>query len=479
MLGGFTQNFKPLKLLSDKQVEIIKRGTLDILEKTGVRIEHEGAQRVFAENGCKVDFDKKRVKIPGRVVENCLSKCPDSFIIRARDPGNNISIGGNVLYFENSIGMKAVSLDTWSPHIATMPEQIEGVKVLDSLENMHVMNVYASYSEIEGVSPYMAALEDLASRITNSTKCQAAGCFKQNEIFAIRMGKVVDIDLIGTVNAISPLTYGNEAAEAIFRFAGAGFPINFGSGAVMGITGPATIAGATVTNNAELLAGIVLAQLINPGTRILVSDSVYPMDIRRGYPAFGAVEAAMHNMVFNQIWHSYKIPTSSWISGITSSKKIDFQCAYERAMTGLLCALSGSNIISLHGAIYGEMTWNPVQAVLDDDIAGWIGRFIEGVEVTDETLAIDLIQKVGPFPGKYLASKHTRKWLEKEQLIPDCADRDSYPEWLEKGKRDSIILAKEKLKKILAGHKIVVLSQEKKMAIDEIIKEARVYYSRE
>jgi len=476
MLKGFARNFKPLEILTDEQVESIHRGTLDVLEVTGVRVEHEGALKVFADHGCQVDFNEKRVRIPGWLVEDCLRKCPNSFVVKARDPKNDVRIGGNALYFENSIGMRIVDLDTWEPRPATMSEQREGVKVLDALDNLHLVNAYTPYSEIEGISPHMTVLESLATRIRNSAKCQAASHFNDSEVFAIKMAKAVGIDLLGTVTASSPLTYYEDAAQAILRFVEAGFPISIGSGAVMGGSGPATIAGATITNNAELIAGIVLTQLIRPRTGVLVSDSVYPMDMRRGNPTFGAVGAALHNVVFNQIWRSYGIPTCSWIAGITSSKKIDFQCAYEKAMTALLCALSGSNLISLHGAVYGELTWHPVQAVLDDDIAGWIGRCIQGIEVTDETLAIDLIEQVGPIPGHYLNKEHTRKWWKGEQFMPVCADRRPYPEWIEKGKKDALTLARERVKAILTTHEVTPLPRDQSKVIDEVLKEARRYY---
>ncbi len=113
---------------------------------------------------------------------------------------------------------------------------------------------------------------------------------------------------------------------------------------------------------------------------------------------------------------------------------------------------------------------------MDDDIAGWIGRFIEGVEVTDETLAIDLIEEVGPIPGHYLNREHTRKLWKKEQYIPKVADRTSYPEWIEKGKQDALELAKNKVKEILDTHVPTPLPKDQDKEIDKILEEARKYY---
>lgn len=476
MLKGFTRRFRSLEIATNGEVEAIRRGTLEVLQEAGVRISHQRALEVFAERGCQVDFDESRVRIPGWLVEDCLRKCPGSFVIRARDPENNIRVGGNVVHFENAIGLKTVDLKEWTPRSATKAEEQQGVAVLDELSHVHVLTALTPYSDVEGSAPCMTNVESLASRIRNSDKCQAAGHFYKCEVFAIKMAKAVGTDLLGTVTASPPLAYREDAVEAIFRFAHAGFPIVISSGAVMGSTGPTTIAGATVSINAELAAGICLTQLLKPGTPVVVSDSVYPMDMRRGNPVFGALGAVLHNALFNQVWHSYGIPTCSWMPGITSSKKIDFQCAQERAMGTLMCALSGSNLLSLHGGIYGELTWHPVQAVLDEDIAGWVGRTLEGVEVTDETLAIDLIKEVGFIPGQYLTQAHTRKWWRKEQFVPACADRTSYAEWIDGGKKDALALGKERVRQIVGDHHVTPLSRAQNQAIDEIIAEAEAYY---
>ena len=220
----------------------------------------------------------------------------------------------------------------------------------------------------------------------------------------------------------------------------------------------------------------MLAQLIKPGTSVIAGDFSFPMDMRFGHPAFGAVGAALHKAAHTQIWRWYEVPTATAQDGYSSSKKIDFQNGYERAMSTLLSALAGGHLSSLHGCVYGELTYNPILSILDDDIAGWVGRFIEGVEVTDETLAIDLIEQVGPIPGQYLNTAHTRKWWQQEQFIPKSADREPYPEWIKKGKKDAIALAKERMVQILANHEPEPLTPEQDKAIDEILEEARSCY---
>ena len=124
----------------------------------------------------------------------------------------------------------------------------------------------------------------------------------------------------------------------------------------------------------------------------------------------------------------------------------------------------------------GELSGHPVQAVLDNDIAGMIGRFIEGEKVDDETLAADLIRRVGPIPGHFLGTTHTRTWWKKEQFMPKVADRLTYPEWMEKGKKSAVDYAKERMEEILATHKPDPLTPQQEDDISRILKECWDYY---
>jgi len=383
-------------------------------------------------------------------------------------------VGGNALYLVQDVGMRAVDLETWESRSATLKEHGDFVRALDALDTVHGFQAYEFYMEMEGVPPSMVMLEGLASGIRNTTKMQCMGYGGDSEKFAIKMAKTVGIDLLGALFPSPPLTLFTDSCEGAFSFAEADFPVIIVSGAVMGATAPVTFAGATITQNAEAMAGIVLLQLIKPGAKAIVMDGTHPMNMRNGNMDFGAMGISLHYVMFNQIWRSYGIPTGA-ASTFSSSKKIDFQNAYERAMQVLTGAISGNNLTFFQGAMYGELTCHPVQAVLDNDIAGWVGHFLEGVEVNDETLALDLINQVGPIPGNYLTTAHTRKWY-KEHFVPKVADRESYPEWIKKGKKDALTLAKERLEEILATHKPKPLTPEQDKAIAEILEEARSFY---
>ena len=350
---------------------------------------------------------------------------------------------------------------------------------MDALENLHFLTTYSPYFRFEGVPQVMSMLESCAAKFRNTSKVQWEGYSQDCEKFTIEMAKAIGSDLIVSCYPASPLTVNGDTVEAAFRAIEAGLPIGIGSGPVMGGTAPATIAGAIISNNAELIGGVILAQLIKSGAKIIVGDFTFVQNMTSGAPDFGQIGESLHKTIFSQIWRKYEIPTTTGASpGFSSSKRIDFQCGYERAILSLTSALSSFNIIGLHGGVHGELSWSPLQAILDDDIAGMIGRYLEGVCVNYESLALDLINEVGPIPGHYLNKQHTRKLWKKEQFIPKVADRLTYAEWLHSGKKGCFDNAKERMVEILNTHTPKPLSNSQEDEIERILREARLFYKK-
>lgn len=475
-MNGFIRNFKPLEILTEEQIEAIHRGTLDVLERTGLRIEHKRALKLLEKNGCKVDYNNNRVRFPPGLVEESLRKCPSSFRIKARNPKNDLIAGGNILIITTFPGMQTVDLDTWEPRPATKQEYYDGVTILDALENLHYMSNYTPYFGYEGIPPVMCIPEGFAARARNSTKVLKTATSDDSEIFTMNIAKTVGSDAIVVISPAPPLTYYTNIIEAIYRGVEADFPLHITNGDVTGGTAPATIAGSSLTSNAELIGGIVIAQLIKPGAKILVTNFVFPQNMRSGSLAFGAIESALSGAVFCQYFRRLGVPAQISSVGPISSKRIDIQCGYEKAMLGILAAVCGANVIYFVGGIFGELTFHPVQAIIDNDIAGMIGRFLQGVQVNEETLALDLINEVGPIPGMYLDKAHTRTWWKKEQFMPKVADRLSLPEWMESGKKSALDYAKERMEEILATHKPEPLTAKQEEDVERILEEARQYY---
>lgn len=475
MKKGFIRNIKPLEILTEEQIQAIHSNTLKVLESTGIRFESPRILEFFKKNDCNVDFEKNIVKFPPYIVEDSIRKCPSSFTMKARNPKNTLVIGGNRHYFSDMPGNWTIDLDTWKARPATKQENKEAVIVLDALENFDIFCAYTPYFEVDGIPPEMSIPESYAAKIRNSTKVSWEGSQKECEIFIIEMAKATGQDVMGVGLPSAPLTYYEDACDSLTRYIKADFPVNIACGVMMGGTSPASIAGSLVSFNAEVMGGIILAQLTRPGAKMVVEDSVLPMDMKTGHPVFGDITTALHITAFAQLYRKYEIPTFA-DSGWTNSKKIDFQDGYERAMTALLVALSGVNVNNLYGGIYGELEYHPVQSVLDDDIAGMIGRYIEGIDVNHDTLASDLIEITGPIPGSFLATAHTRNYFRKERFFPKSADTMTYPEWIKLDKKDCIVLAQERIKQIIENHISEPLPDDQEKEIEKILASARKRY---
>lgn len=476
MLKGFTRKFKALEILTEEEVHAIHKAVLDVLRETGVRFESERALKDLDKNGCQVDYEEKRVRFPEYLVEEAIRRTPSSHRVKARDPKNDLIFGGDTVYFRNFPGMQTVDLDTWEPRDATRQEYCDMVTVLDALPNVHAISPYPYYG-YEGVPPVMRIPEGVAIKIRNSTKVQMTGNASDCDQFNIKMVKATGGEAVLMAAGSAPLTWYDDQIRATYRAMEAGFPMYILQGTILGATGPATVVGSVVINLAETLSLVVLLQLQKPGMRVHIASDTYPQNMRSGAPGFGRIGCALVKAVENQMARSYGIPRRDSAGGPVSSKKPDFQTGYEKALNTLVSALTGSNLILMHGSLYGELTAHPLQAILDDDIAGMVGRFIEGVTVSDETIALDLIEQVGPIPGQYLNTAHTREWWKKEQFVPRAADSLTYPEWMKTGKKDCIDYAKERMAEILATHKVSLpLTPSQEEEIGRILNEAREYY---
>lgn len=473
---GFVRNFEPLKILTAEQIEYIHRGTIQVLEETGVRILHERALKLLENNGCQVDYDQERVRIPPGLIQECLSKCPSGFMIRAREPKNNVVIGGNVAYFKNSCGMQTIDLDSGEPRVPTEKDNSDAITVLDYLENLHMLGPYTAYFGVEGVSPVMAIPESCAAKIRYSTKVQIEGYGNDSEIFQIQMLKAVGAEYMQQITGSAPLTWYRDGVEALFRAVEAGFPITIIPGQVLGGTSPATLAGSLAAHNAFIMAMLVLSQLIKPGTKVLPGIFDFAMDMKSGAPSFGSIVSTLMLAGFNQIWRGYGLPTYDVTTGYSSSKGMDFQAGYEKASQCILAGVSGANLMGLYGAVSAELTFHPVQAIMDDDLAGMVGRFLRGILVNEETLAADVINRVGPIPGQFLSEEHTRKWWPREQYPLKYGDRSAYSEWIATGRPTVINNAREAMEEILARHKPKPLTPSQEEEIERILEEAREYY---
>ena len=478
MQKGFKRNFEPLKILTETQVEQIHTSSCQILEEIGFRFESDKALKLLEEHGCTIDYDQKIAKIPTSLVEESIRQTPSSFLLKARDPKKSIRFGGNTLYFFNSCGARHTDIDTGEVTMPTIEQNNKAVLVSDSLESISSYPSYTPYFEIEGVPPVMSCPVSCAQRHRFSSKPSRGAQPTDTFIWETKIAQAVGAQLMGCVEGAAPLSLAEDACNAAFHYLDAGFPIYIASGSIMGGSHPITVAGASVSHNAELLAIMVLLQSIKPGRGIIVNNFVSAMNPSTGDLNFGTAGIAMHQMAFNQVWNQfYKIPITNTGSGFSNSKMVDYQVAAEKLPLAMCSALSGANLLILHGGVTGELAYNPILSIIDDDVTKTIGRIIESFDINDLTVDLDLIESVGSL-GNFLGSKQTRLNWKKEDYMPQVFDKTSYQEWMNTGKKTVIEKAKERYEEIVATYKPLPLSDEEDKEIDKILKEAEKYYKK-
>ncbi len=464
---------QPTNILSEGQVGMIHSATLDILETTGLVFEHKKALEVLDAAGARVDHAKRRVYFPPHLVEDCMRRCPSSFSVKARNPEHCVRFGGGSLHFMPWGAMDSLDTATGARVVPTLDDEIAAVRIMDSLGQIHAH--YGAYFNFEGVHPVMSMPLKTAIGFRNSSKLQSAVSGFDWDLWQIKMGQATGQEMIGTPTGSPPLTWGEPVVESVFRYAEVGYPIFPTSGQVFGGSAPATLAGALALNNAELIAILVLTQIINPGNRFAAADYSQPIGMRSGEALLGAVENSLAGMAFSQMWRHYDIPCALAANG-SDSKLPDYQCATEKAMNAVTQCMAGPSLFLCGGSVYDELTWSPAVLLMDADIFDMVGRILQGIQVDEDTLAVDLIRQVGPIPGFYLDKAHTRKWWPHEQLVPKLADRQSHGQWEKSGAKSMLDRAEERVEAILAEHEPIPLPADQDQALDEILREAEAYY---
>jgi trimethylamine--corrinoid protein Co-methyltransferase len=251
---------------------------------------------------------------------------------------------------------------------------------------------------------------------------------------------------------ISPLRMDKTYGDLIVTIARSGIPVACPAEPLCGATSPVTLAGNLVVQTVDSLVGVMLTQIVNPGTPVLFGSVATNTDLRDLKYLAGSVEMGLLNAAGAQMAQFYRLPFYA-TGGMTDSKTLDAQSGYESALTTLLCALSGANFIhDAAGLMEFAMTVSYEKYVIDNEILGMVMRAVEGIKVDDDTLAFDLIKQVGP-GGNFVAARHTRHFMRREHYQPSLSDRNSQEEWLAKGGKVTWERASEIVKELLAKPK--------------------------
>jgi trimethylamine---corrinoid protein Co-methyltransferase len=474
-------NFKPqLKVLSDEQIFAIHQSALNVLWKTGVMVKSPDARSILKRAGAKVDDDTMRCNIPGYIVEEALKRAPSSFTVYARNPANNIHVSTTDLHYEPMIGrLNCFDYRTGKTHRTNLEDVGHLIKISDALPNYHLLHSGAIMPQIDGVPircthvyGYLASVKNSSKVIkaTSRERILAEDCLRM--VAAVAGGETElrkKPFTFTTDNPVAPLQHDRDQMDGALLFASYGLPIDVTSEPQAGATSPVTLAALLTQQTADVISGLTIIQLANPGNPVWYGTCGSIMDMKVGRIAIGAIEMGLINVASAQIAHFYGIPCRGTASA-TDSKTLDIQAGYEKSMTLTMAVLGGVNKIFYPGTMEGALTVSKESLVIDNEIIGQLYRVLEGIDVNNATLALDVIDRVGP-GGHYLGQRHTMQFLKSEQFITSVSDRQTRDKWEASGSKGAAERAHEIVEEIIAGHQVDALNSSVEAELERIIRD--------
>lgn len=475
-MSSKTQVIEPIKtsyklnFLDDQQLDILQEATLSILENTGVQFPSEKALTIFADHGANVDHKSQIVKIPRDLVQRAMSTVQRYFTLGARIPDFDLQLQDGVTYFTNDgCGHNVVDFNTGKRRASTKADVGMMARINDYLSSMSFCWTMVSAQDCGAT----ASLHEMDVTWKNNSKHYQSVTMMGEEIcrYGVEMATVLrgsleevhkrpPISLI--VCTVAPLMQDKEAIEGALVLAEAGIPVVFMSMPTLGTTAPATYAGALAMGDAEIISSTVLLQLANPGAPVFHSLLHAWADPRTaayvGYPLDSRVRYAPV-----EIAHHWGMPALGGAFGTESPEVDSWQSAAEVATDPLLVSLAGAEIVTGIGLRDTYTLLYPEAIILDDDLYHQARYNLLNIEVSPETLAIDVVDKVGP-GGHFLSQRHTRNHM------PTAMVRGVQHQLGAAGKyRDPVEYAREKVAWILENHHPEPPSAEVQKEINQIL----------
>ncbi|HSB65310.1 MAG TPA: trimethylamine methyltransferase family protein [Anaerolineales bacterium] len=463
-----------LHFLSDDQIHQVHEAILQVLWEVGVRIEWTPALEVYHSAGCKVDFEKRVVRIPEDILKRALNTTPASFQLHAIFPENDILVNLEDIY--TIAGSSALSvLDLEGKHRpASLQDLSDFTRLIDGLDQAHIMHAMVIPQDI----PQVGFDRILFSTIMKNTRkhyySQGQGgqsVLDQVEMAEIIQGSRKTVESSPVFSFVvcfnSPLVHSAERLQEMMECARFNIPVWLEPSNMMGSTAPITIAGALVEHTANSLAGLVLMQLLHPGHPCVLSIASGGFNMRSGTYVAASPEAILLHCATAQMAHFYGLPFQGG-SGLDSCLP-DAQAGYERMLQAITMSLAGVNFIHLAFGMIGQLlTSSYEQAVIDNEIFTAAFELTRGIEVNKETLAVDQIKEVGP-GGQFLTHPYTLHHYRHYQWQPKLTARLAWDQWQKVyGGKDIRQRANAMAQKILETHHPKSLTQAQETELDRM-----------
>ena len=468
-----------MKVLDDAQLRRLHEASLGVLDGVGTHIPHPEMLDRFASAGARVDYDTQIVKIPESVVARCLETCGKRFTIHGRDRSKTAAFGTGQRNY-NSVAGEAlwVNDDFTERRYAELEDVRTAARIGDALPGINVVGAMADPQDVPaGCRCVFAAaelLKNTAKPITFWFHDRASARFVL-DLFTIVAGS--EEEAIAKpfgypfLEPISPLRFPRDGIDVLFETCRFNLPVPIGPMAQVGATGPGTLAGTLVQENAEILAGICVVQLVESGTPVCYGGIPHAFDMQTTQLIFAGPEQALMAVAMTQMGKHYGLPVYINV-GLTDSKIPDAQAGIEAGITLVCGAMAGADIFGHLGICGVDLGTSPTMLVMQHEIIGFVERIMRGIRFDNETLGLDVIRKTGP-GGNYLAEDHTFEHFRSELWFPQLLDRNYWEGWLERPRKDMMSRCREMKDAILRDHAPVPLDGDTLKEVDKLLADAR------
>lgn len=425
-----------MALLSSENIKKIDLAGRSILERVGLKISDESVLMTLKSAGADVDFANKRVRFHEAWLDEMLRQAPGQLNLYSRDGKNDLRLGTGRIYFGNGGRVfRVLDMATQGYRRTLLRDVADTAGLVNVLDNVSFY-VIACQAHDVGLTSYH--LNDFFHAFNNTTKHVMGGCDTLDGVkqmwdlscfIAGGKDKLRERPFVSVItNPISPLTLDSTSLQIIEFCVLNGIPLTCAPAPIAGATGPATLAGTLAQMHAEALAAVAISQAFSPGACVMYGAVPSAMDLRTMNLAMGSVETAMMSSCAVALAKTYGLPIYA-SAGVTDAKVPDIQSGFEKGVSYLLVGMAGADYIHLAaGMLDSGNSISYEQFVIDDEILGMVYRVLDGVDVDANTLAVELIERVGP-GGNYVMEEHTIEHMYGQFFYPTLSVRKNFDVW--------------------------------------------------
>ena len=485
--GCFAVDRPQIKVLSQEKIERIHEASVEILSKTGVSVRLYEAVDLLASAGCHVNGDI--VKIPRRLVEECLDMVPGRITIYDRLGNKALQLEGRNPHFGTGPTIQyVIDPETGARRDSTMEDIEQAARIVDYLPNLDFCMTMGMSGGVNpqtfNLNPLVTDRFDFAAMLRNTTKplmfsnWSLAGlqdCYQM--AMAARDGDETNLIekpfIMVYCEPTTPLIHDRDPLEIALFCADKSLPVLNISGPVAGGSSPVTLAGSLALANAEFLSALIISQLKNKGTPMVYGGSTGPLDMRTGVSIYSGPECWLNNIAVKEMANFYNLPDFN-TAAASDAKVLDQQAGVDYTAGIMQAALAGSNLIHDVGYLESGYTASWEGIVMADEIIDFMKSFLRGIPVDENTLALDAINNQGA-GGSFIADQHT---FDHFRYIwqPKLFDRGNRESWESEGSNDLGMKLNEKVKEILSTHVPESLNQAAQDRVESILGSAKEQY---